>query len=66
MDSNNAFYLVYEMAKAMTALTLEKDYRQDQALDWGYLTEPEVGCAPSVAAARVAGQKKKALKSTDS
>ena len=66
VDSNHAFYLGYEMAKAMTALTLEKDYRQDQALDWGYLTEPEIGCAPSVAAARVADQKKKALKSTDS
>ena len=57
MDANHAFYLGYEMAKAMTALTLEKDYRQDQSLDWGYLTEPEIGCAPSVAAARVVDQK---------
>ncbi|MBT4158700.1 MAG: hypothetical protein HOD99_07665 [Planctomycetaceae bacterium] len=57
VDANHAFYLGYEMAKAMTALTLEKDYRQDQSLDWGYLTEPEIGCAPSVAAARVVDQK---------
>jgi hypothetical protein len=30
------------MQKAATALTLGKSYRQDQALDWGFLTEPEV------------------------
>ena len=29
------------MAKAVTALTLGKDYRQDEALDWGFLTRPE-------------------------
>ena len=28
--------------KAKTALTLSKTYRQDQALEWGFLTEPEV------------------------
>ena len=38
LTPNHAFYLGYEMAKAVTALTLGKDYRQDQALDWGYLT----------------------------
>ena len=54
VDSSHAFYLGYEMAKAVTALTLGKDYRQDQALDWGHLTEPEIGCGPSAAAARVA------------
>jgi len=27
--------------KAKTALTLGKNYRQDQALQWGFLTEPE-------------------------
>ena len=27
--------------KAKTALTLGKTYRQDQALQWGFLTEPE-------------------------
>jgi len=53
VDASHAFYLGYEMAKAVTALTLGKDYRQDQALDWGYLTEPEIGCGPSAAAARV-------------
>lgn len=41
MDPSHAFYLGYEMAKAATALTLAKQYRQDEALDWGYLTEPE-------------------------
>lgn len=40
-DPSHAFYLGYEMLKAKTALTLAKDYRQDQALDWGFLTEPE-------------------------
>ena len=53
VDASHAFYLGYEMAKAVTALTLGKDYRQDQALDWGHLTEPEIGCGPSAAAARV-------------
>ena len=38
LDAGHAFYLGYEMAKAVTALTLAKDYRQDEALDWGYLT----------------------------
>lgn len=42
IDPSHAFYLGYEMAKAVTALTLGKDYRQDQALDWGFLTVPEV------------------------
>jgi hypothetical protein len=41
LDASHAFYLGYEMAKAMTALTLGKNYRQDQALDWGFLTVPE-------------------------
>ena len=30
------------MMKARTALTLSKTYRQDQALEWGFLTVPEV------------------------
>jgi hypothetical protein len=30
------------MAKAVTALTLDKEYRQDEALDWGYLTRAEM------------------------
>jgi hypothetical protein len=29
------------MAKAATALTLGKNYEQDQALRWGFLTVPE-------------------------
>jgi dihydropteroate synthase-like protein len=41
IDAAHAFYLGYEMAKAATALQLSKDYRQDEALDWGYLTEAE-------------------------
>jgi Family of unknown function (DUF6513)/Pterin binding enzyme len=41
-DPSHAFYLGYELMKAKTALTLSKAYRQDQALDWGFLTEPEV------------------------
>src|SRR5208337_3860612 len=41
IDASHAFYLGYELMKAKTALTLSKDYRQDQALQWGFLTEPE-------------------------
>ena len=40
-DASHAFYLGYELMKAKTALTLGKTYRQDRALDWGFLTEPE-------------------------
>lgn len=42
LDTSHAFYLGYEMAKAVTALTLGKQYTQDQALDWGFLTRPEI------------------------
>ena len=38
---SHAFYLGYEFAKAVTALTLGKTYTQDQALRWGFLTVPE-------------------------
>jgi dihydropteroate synthase len=41
LDASHAFYLGYEMAKAAIALALGKDYRQDEALDWGFLTVPE-------------------------
>jgi dihydropteroate synthase len=41
IDPSHAFYLGYEMAKAVTALTLGKNYVQDQALRWGFLTIPE-------------------------
>jgi dihydropteroate synthase len=42
VDASHAFYLGYELMKAKTALTLSKSYRQDRALEWGFLTEPEV------------------------
>lgn len=42
LDVAHAFYLGYEFAKAVTALTLGKNYNQDQALSWGFLTVPEV------------------------
>jgi dihydropteroate synthase-like protein len=41
IDTSHAFYLGYELAKAVTALTLAKTYVQDQALRWGFLTVPE-------------------------
>jgi dihydropteroate synthase-like protein len=41
IDPVHAFYLGYEMAKAVTALTLGKNYTQDQALRWGFLTVAE-------------------------
>lgn len=40
-DASHAFYLGYEMAKAVTALTLTKNYTQDEALRWGFLTREE-------------------------
>jgi dihydropteroate synthase len=42
LDAGHAFYLGYEFAKAVTALTLGKNYDQDRALRWGFLTIPEV------------------------
>ncbi len=42
VDASHAFYLGYELAKAATALTLGKRYVQDEALDWGMLTQPEI------------------------
>ncbi len=41
LDAAHSFYLGYEFAKAVTALTLSKAYTQDQALRWGFLTVPE-------------------------
>ena len=41
LDASHSFYLGYEMAKALTAITLSKQYTQDQSLNWGYLTRKE-------------------------
>jgi dihydropteroate synthase-like protein len=41
VDITHAFYLGFELAKAYTAWQLGKNYRQDQPLDWGYLTRDE-------------------------
>ena len=38
LDRSHAFYLGYELAMAATALTLGKQYEQDEPLDWGFLT----------------------------
>ena len=51
VDPAHAFYLGYEMAKAVTALTLGKNYRQDEPLQWGFLTRPEVSARHRQAAA---------------
>ena len=42
VNASHAFYLGYELMKAKAALTLNKSYRQDQSLEWGFLTVPEV------------------------
>lgn len=42
LEQTHAFYLGYELAKAMTAITLGKQYVQDRALDWGLLTVDEI------------------------
>lgn len=41
LDPSHAFYLGYEMCKAMIALQLGKQYTQDEALQWGHLTVQE-------------------------
>jgi dihydropteroate synthase len=41
LNLSHAFYLGFEMSKALTALTLGKQYTQDQALRWGHLTREE-------------------------
>jgi dihydropteroate synthase-like protein len=41
VDPQHAFYLGYELAKAVTALTLGKNFVQDEPLNWGFLTRPE-------------------------
>jgi dihydropteroate synthase len=40
-EASHAFYLGQELTKAQLALQLGKNYRQDQALQWGYLTVEE-------------------------
>lgn len=54
LDPAHAFYLGYEMAKAVTALTLGKNYRQDEPLQWGFLTRPEVSARHRKADAQAA------------
>jgi dihydropteroate synthase-like protein len=41
LDASHSFYLGYEMCKAMIANQLGKEFNQDQALNWGYLTQSE-------------------------
>lgn len=41
VDAGHAFYLGFEMAKASIALALGKQYEQDEALNWGFLTVEE-------------------------
>ncbi|HXI31185.1 MAG TPA: DUF6513 domain-containing protein [Vicinamibacterales bacterium] len=40
-EATHAFYLGRELAKASLAVTLGKTYRQEGALQWGYLTPPD-------------------------
>jgi hypothetical protein len=41
LDAAHAFYLGYEMCKAATAITLGKQYEQDESLNWGLATRAE-------------------------
>ena len=56
LSASHAFYLGYEMAKALTAITLGKQYHQDQALNWGLLTRPEASALERRHQAIQAGQ----------
>ncbi len=40
-EGTHAFYLGRELMKAKLAITLGKTYRQEGALNWGYLTPPD-------------------------
>jgi dihydropteroate synthase len=40
-EATHAFYLGRELMKARLAITLGKTYRQEGALQWGYLTPPD-------------------------
>ncbi len=40
-EATHAFYLGRELARAKLAITLGKTYRQEGALQWGYLTPPD-------------------------
>jgi dihydropteroate synthase len=40
-EATHAFYLGRELTKAGLAITLGKTYRQEGALNWGYLTPPD-------------------------
>lgn len=40
-EGTHAFYLGRELMKAKLAVTLGKNYRQEGALSWGYLTPPD-------------------------
>ncbi len=40
-EATHAFYLGRELAKAKLAITLGKTYRQEGALQWGYMTPPD-------------------------
>lgn len=42
LSPEHAFYLGMELQKARTALTLGKQYIQDEALRWGFLTTEEI------------------------
>jgi dihydropteroate synthase len=56
-NASHAFYLGYELMKAKTALTLSKSYHQDQALQWGFLTEPEVSHRARARGRSILGQR---------
>jgi len=40
-EATHAFYLGRELGKAKLAISLGKTYRQEGALQWGYLTQPD-------------------------
>ena len=42
LTAEHAFYLGMELSKARTALTLGKQYLQDETLHWGFLTTDEI------------------------
>ena len=64
VDASHAFYLGFEMCKAMIANQLGKQYTQDEALNWGFLTAPEVD-RHRLKKSRAAKRKSKEMDSED-
>jgi len=56
LDASHAFYLGFELCKAVTALKLDKQYLQDEPLRWGFLSWEEPSAHERRREGRVKGE----------